>query len=82
MNPTNWPVWAQDMALKIQSKTTSQFILYNNVRDLMALENPKFPGPMDYVAVGDFLAGSVFKERNTVLFYDISKGVYFQHRPG
>lgn len=77
MNSTSWPVWAQDMARKIQSKTTSQFILYNNVRDLMALENPKFPGQMDYVAVGDFLAGSVFKERNTVLFYDISKGVYF-----
>ncbi len=71
----NLPIWAESLQKKIQSKTTSQFIFFNNVRDFIPLWDDK--ENLDYISLDHFLAKKTFKDRQTVLLYDISKGVYF-----
>ena len=68
------PRWAQDLSHKIHSQAVSAFIIYNNVRDLIAHRKDD---KSDYLDLGDYLAEVVFKDRNFVVFYDISKGIYF-----
>lgn len=71
------PSWAQDMARKILSRTVSQFILYNNVRDLVSYADPLKPGVTDYLSLAEYLSKTIFADRATVILYDISKGIYF-----
>jgi AAA+ superfamily predicted ATPase len=68
------PAWAQSLLKKHSAKTTTQFILYNNVHDFVPLRQNN---RVTFAELGDFLAKEVFKDRSTVIFYDISKGVYF-----
>lgn len=70
---TTRAAWMQWMSKKLLSRTTSCFILYNNVRDLVPSEGPD----VRFVPLHDHLAETVFKDRSAVIFYDISKGVYF-----
>ncbi len=71
------PEWAQDLTKKIRSRTVSQFILYNNVRDLVAYADPLKQNTAEYLSLGEYLAKTVFADRSAVIFYDISKGIYF-----
>ncbi len=72
-NLTTYPPWAETMQRRLRARTTAQFILYNNVRDLV----PAPSGEPRYVTLHEFLAREIFKDRDVVIFYDISKGVYF-----
>lgn len=72
-SPTSLPNWAQWMVKKLAARTTSSFILFNNVRDLV----PRPGTPTEFVPLHDFLAGTIFHDHHSVVFYDISKGVYF-----
>ncbi len=74
MTDPNLPVWAGELLTKHSAKTTTQFILYNNVRDLVPL---KSGDQTTFVELGEFLAQGIFRDRSAVIFYDISKGVYF-----
>lgn len=76
MNQTSarLPKWAQDLLKKLHARTTSQFILFNNVRDLVPL---RAGSETQFFPIHEFLAQEVFKDRSSVIFYDISKGVYF-----
>lgn len=68
------PAWAQSLLKKHSAKTTTQFILYNNVHDFVPLRQDN---RVAFTELADFLAREVFKDRSTVILYDISKGVYF-----
>lgn len=71
------PAWAQELSKKIFSRSVSQFILYNNVRDLVAFPEPGKPGQLQYQTLADYLARTVFADRSVIILYDISKGIYF-----
>ncbi len=73
----NIPEWVSEVQKKIHARTTSQFIFYNNVRDFIPFFDEKNPTSVEYIGIGEYLAKKIFKDRQTVLFYDISKGVYF-----
>lgn len=71
------PSWAQALLKKYYSNTTSQFILYNNVRDSIPYHSDNETTVSDFIPLSDFLAKVVFKDRVSVILYDISKGIYF-----
>lgn len=71
------PAWTQEMSKKIWSRTVSQFILFNNVRDLVPCPVSQKPTQTDYVSLGEYLSRTLFADRSCVIFYDISKGIFF-----
>lgn len=71
------PAWADKMKKTLRSKTVSQFILYNNVRDWVPDCDPHLSEPLAYRSLMDYLTNNIFSDRHSVIFYDISKGIHF-----
>jgi len=69
------PAWAQELMKKHLSRTTSQFVLFNNVRDLVPVQSAN--AQIAFAPLHEFLAQTIFKDRHSIIFYDISKSVYF-----
>ncbi len=69
-----YPEWVQELARRYFTKTTNQFILHGNVRDLIPLPEPD---GFRYVPLRDFLRDDLFAPRDLVLFYDRSTGLQF-----
>jgi AAA+ superfamily predicted ATPase len=72
---SHYPEWAKEYARKYFTKTLTQFILYGNVRDLVASEDVK--GNPVYMSLHEFLVQELFAARDIVLFYDRSSGIHF-----
>ena len=70
----SYPSWAQELARKYFTKTITQFILYGNVRDLIAVEGDD---GASYTPLNDFLTEDIFAARDAVVFYDRSSGIHF-----
>ncbi|MBT6597619.1 MAG: ATP-binding protein [Bacteroidetes Order II. Incertae sedis bacterium] len=71
----HYPDWAKDFARKYFTKTLTQFIIYGNVRDLVAAGGDD--GKSEYVSLHEFLVDELFASRDIVLFYDRSSGIHF-----
>jgi AAA+ superfamily predicted ATPase len=70
------PSWAEEVRRLYRSGTTSQFVLYGNVQDLVPLEGSD--GKREYVSLSQFLARSLFAPFDVVLQYDRGRGVRVQ----
>ncbi len=65
------PAWAGKLRHHYLSGTTIQFLLHNNVRDLV-------PWRGEYLPLGTFLYEAMLKQtKDVVVFYDISEGITF-----
>lgn len=71
------PQWAAELSAKYQSNTITQFILHDNVRDLMPVHSGKDSSVTAFVPFSEYLATEIFRDRDIVMYYDISKGIYF-----
>lgn len=70
--PDWYPAWAGELADLYYSGTTSMFILWGNVHDLVrTVEN----GNDRYVALEDFLAAQLFGRWDLVIGYDLGRGL-------
>ena len=70
---TALPAWAEEMREVFRAGTTSQFIVYGNVFDLVPS-----PGPGDrasYVSLQSFLTETMFAPFDVVLHYDRGRGI-------
>ncbi len=67
------PPWADEMRQLFKSGSTSQFVLFGNVHDLVPV--PAEGGGRRYVAVRDFLAEVMFAPFDVVLQYDRGRGI-------
>jgi hypothetical protein len=74
--PPNAPAWAVELALSYESGATSQFILFGNVHDRLAV------GPVDprasgatLVNIADFLQNTLLAGFGVVLTYDLGSGL-------
>ncbi|MEO1478522.1 MAG: AAA family ATPase [Bacteroidota bacterium] len=74
----HYPSWAQELARRYFTKTLNQFILYGNIRDLVATEDDG--GEPDFIPLRDFLADDLFAGRDLIVFYDRSAGIHFHDR--
>jgi hypothetical protein len=62
------PAWAGELALAYESGASSQFILYGNVHDRLAVGN-------GLVNLADFLEGTLLKGFGVVISYDLGNGL-------
>jgi len=62
------PAWAKELALAYESGASSQFILFGNVHDRLAV------GPR-LVSLADFLEDTLLKSFGVVLSYDLGSGL-------
>lgn len=69
---TALPSWAEEMRRQFRSGSTSQFVLYGNVHDLVAA--PRKEGTA-YVALRHFLTEVMFEPFDVVLHYDRGRGI-------
>ena len=70
---TGLPAWAEEMRQVFKAGATSQFVLHGNVFDLVPAPDGK--GGTDFVAVTDFLTGTMFQPFDVVIRYDRGRGV-------
>ena len=61
------PPWARELSEKYYSRSFALFVLYGNVRDLVALRRE---GKMDFVSLDEFFSSALFGQRDIVLHYD------------
>ena len=66
--PQSAPAWAKELALAYESGASSQFILFGNVHDRLAV------GPR-LVSLADFLEDTLLKSFGVVLSYDLGSGL-------
>ena len=66
------PTWAEDMRRQFRSGSTSQFVLFGNVHDLVAA--PRVDGTA-YVALRHFLTEVMFEPFDVVIHYDRGRGI-------
>ena len=66
--PTNAPAWAAELALDYESGAASQFILYGNVHDRLAVNGT-------LVNLADYLEGTLLAGFAVVLSYDLGNGL-------
>ena len=61
------PPWARELSEKYYSRSFALFVLYGNVRALVALRRE---GKMDFVSLDEFFSSALFGQRDIVLHYD------------
>jgi hypothetical protein len=66
--PPNAPAWAAELALSYESGATSQFILFGNVHDRLAVSGT-------LVNIADFLQNTLLSSFGVVLTYDLGSGL-------
>src|SRR6188768_1456505 len=66
--PQSAPAWANDLALAYESGASSQFILFGNVHDRLAVGDR-------LVSLADFLEDTLLKSFAVVLSYDLGTGL-------
>lgn len=66
------PVWAAEVRELFRSGTTSQFLLYGNVSDLVPTQ---VGGKVEHLALREFLADVMFEPFDVVIFYDRGRGI-------
>jgi AAA+ superfamily predicted ATPase len=66
------PSWAAEVRELFRSGTTSQFLLYGNVGDLVPTS---VGGKLEHLALREFLAGVMFEPFEVVIFYDRGRGI-------
>lgn len=70
--PAALPPWAAEVRELFRSGTTSQFLLYGNVSDLVPTAAG---GKLDHLALREFFAGVMLEPFDVVIFYDRGRGV-------
>ncbi len=70
--PDWYPAWARELADLYYSGTTSMFVLWGNVHDLVRTVEG---GGDRYVAIEDFLAAQVFGRWDLVIGYDLARAM-------
>jgi SpoVK/Ycf46/Vps4 family AAA+-type ATPase len=66
--PTSAPAWATELALAYESRASSQFILFGNVHDRIAVGD-------ELVSLADYLENTLLKPFSVVLTYDLGNGL-------
>jgi hypothetical protein len=66
--PQSAPAWANELALAYESGASSQFILFGNVHDRLAVDDR-------LVSLADFLEDTLLKPFSVVLSYDQGSGL-------
>ena len=66
--PQSAPAWANELALAYESHASSQFMLFGNVRDRLAVGEK-------LVSLADFLEDTLLKSFGVVLSYDMGTGL-------
>ena len=74
--PTELPLWAQQLSEKYYSGAYVQFVLHQNVHDLVPLRTN---GPLTFVPLKDFLQKGLFGQRQIVFDYDRGGGLSFSN---
>ena len=64
------PDWAEELRRYYLDGSASQFLIHNNVKDLVALSG-------DYVTLKEFLHEALLRVKDLVVYYDISRGITF-----
>jgi hypothetical protein len=78
--PQNAPSWAAELALAYESRASSQFILFGNVHDKLAVDggsDSRAPGAT-LVNLADYLENTLLKSFDVVLSYDLGNGLLFE----
>ncbi|HKD38457.1 MAG TPA: hypothetical protein VKB78_16705, partial [Pirellulales bacterium] len=70
--PDWYPAWARELADLYYSGTTSMFVLWGNVHDLVRTVEG---GADRYVTLDDFLAAQVFGRWDLVIGYDLARAM-------
>jgi len=65
------PAWARELALAYESGASSQFILFGNVHDKVAVGDK-------LVNLADYLKDTLLKSFDVVLSYDLGNGLLFE----
>lgn len=68
------PAWAEEVRQLFRAGTTSQFLLYGNVQDLVP-RPVSAGGELEHVALREFLTGVMFEPFDVVLLYDRGRGI-------
>jgi len=71
--PVTLPAWAEEMRQVFRAGATSQFVLHGNVFDLVPAPDGK--GGTSFVALADFLTGTMFQPFDVVVRYDRGRGL-------
>src|SRR6185369_10580180 len=66
--PSTAPAWATELALAYESRAASQFILYGNVHDRIAVGDA-------IVNLADYLENTLLKSFGVVLTYHLGNGL-------
>ncbi len=66
--PQSAPAWAAELALAYESRASSQFILFGNVHDRIAVGD-------ELVSLADYLENTLLKPFSVVLTYDLGNGL-------
>jgi SpoVK/Ycf46/Vps4 family AAA+-type ATPase len=66
--PSNAPAWAAELALAYESRAASQFVLFGNVHDRIAVGD-------EIVHLADYLQDTLLKPFGVVLTYDLGDGL-------
>ena len=69
--PQTAPAWANELALAYESRASSQFILFGNVHDRLAVGEK-------LVSLADFLEDTLLKRFGVVLSYDMGTGLVIE----
>ncbi len=69
--PANAPAWAAELALAYESGASSQFILFGNVHDRLAVGST-------LVDLADYLENTLLERFDVVLSYDLGNGLLFE----
>ena len=75
--PANAPAWAAELALQYESGAASQFILFGNVHDRLAVggsPDGRAPGAT-LVNLADYLEGTLLAGFAVVISYDLGNGL-------
>jgi ATPase family associated with various cellular activities (AAA) len=70
-SPQSAPAWANELALAYESGASSQFILFGNVHDRLAVGDR-------LVSLADFLEDTLLKSFGVVLSYDLGAGLIIE----
>jgi SpoVK/Ycf46/Vps4 family AAA+-type ATPase len=68
------PNWAQELARIYQGGAVNTFILHGNVHDLQSIRDKN---SLRFANVKEFLTSTLFPQREMIVAYDQSAGIYF-----
>lgn len=69
------PEWAHEIRRKYLSQNVSQFIIHGNINDYVKVEEA---GESRYMKVRDFVSHELFRQRDSVVYYDRAAGMRFK----